>query len=134
MNQTKSVLLVEDDKIDVMTIRRIFKELNIQNPLTVASNGEEALDLLMQGSTQNFSVILLDLNMPRMSGIEFLTVVKSNDHFRHIPIVVLTTSNHEDDIQQAYDLSVEGYMVKPVDYDQFVEMMKNIHGYWTTSA
>ncbi|KAB2902401.1 MAG: response regulator [Anaerolineae bacterium] len=134
MNPTKSVLLVEDDKIDVMTIRRIFKELNIQNPLTVASNGEEALDLLMQGSTQNFSVILLDLNMPRMSGIEFLTVVKSNDHFRHIPIVVLTTSNHEDDIQQAYDLSVEGYMVKPVDYDQFVEMMKNIHGYWTTSA
>lgn len=134
MNQTKSVLLVEDDKIDVMTIRRIFKELNIQNPLTVASNGEEALDLLMQGSTQNFSVILLDLNMPRMSGIEFLTVVKSNDHFRHIPIVVLTTSNHEDDIQQAYELAVEGYMVKPVDYDQFVEMMKNIHGYWTTSA
>ncbi|MCL4876493.1 MAG: response regulator [Anaerolineae bacterium] len=134
MNQTKSVLLVEDDKIDVMTIRRIFKELNIQNPLTVASNGEEALDLLMQESTQNFSVILLDLNMPRMSGIEFLTVVKSNDHFRHIPIVVLTTSNHEDDIQQAYELAVEGYMVKPVDYDQFVEMMKNIHGYWTTSA
>lgn len=134
MNPTKSVLLVEDDKIDVMTIRRIFKELNIQNPLTVASNGEEALDLLMQGSTQNFSVILLDLNMPRMSGIEFLTVVKSNDHFRHIPIVVLTTSNHEDDIQQAYELAVEGYMVKPVDYDQFVEMMKNIHGYWTTSA
>lgn len=134
MNPTKSVLLVEDDKIDVMTIRRIFKELNIQNPLTVASNGEEALDLLMQGSTQNFSVILLDLNMPRMSGIEFLTVVKSNDHFRHIPIVVLTTSNHEDDIQQAYDLSVEGYMVKPVDYNQFVDMMKNIHGYWTTSA
>lgn len=134
MNQTKSVLLVEDDKIDVMTIRRIFKELKIQNPLTVASNGEEALDLLMQGRTQNFSVILLDLNMPRMSGIEFLAVVKSNDRFRHIPIVVLTTSNHEDDIQQAYDLSVEGYMVKPVDYDQFVEMMKNIHGYWTTSA
>lgn len=134
MNPTKSVLLVEDDKIDVMTIRRIFKELNIQNPLIVASNGEEALNLLMQGATPNFSVILLDLNMPRMSGIEFLTVVKSNDHFRHIPIVVLTTSNHEDDIQQAYALSVEGYMVKPVDYNQFVDMMKNIHGYWTTSA
>ncbi|MBZ0307501.1 MAG: response regulator [Anaerolineae bacterium] len=126
------VLLVEDDKIDVMTIQRIFRELHILNPLVVASNGEEALAYL-QGADR-VGVILLDLNMPRMSGLEFLAHVKADEKLKSIPVVVLTTSAHEEDIQRAYALSVAGYMVKPVDYAQFVDMMKNIHGYWTTSV
>ncbi len=134
MNHSQAVLLVEDDKIDVMTIQRIFRELNITNPLIVVSNGEEALAYLRGSDASSIGVILLDLNMPRMSGLEFLSHIKADEKLKSIPVVVLTTSAHEEDIQQAYALSVAGYMVKPVDYAQFVDMMKNFHGYWTTSV
>lgn len=134
MKHSQAVLLVEDDKIDVMTIQRIFKELKIANPLIVTTNGEEALAYLYASNSEAVGVILLDLNMPRMSGLEFLAQVKADEKLKSIPVVVLTTSAHEEDIQQAYALSVAGYMVKPVDYAQFVDMMKNFHGYWTSSV
>jgi CheY-like chemotaxis protein len=127
------ILLVEDDEVDVMTMRRALKDLHITNPLHVAGDGEAALELLRGGSVSRPCVILLDLNMPRMGGIEFLRVVKADASFRSIPVIVLTTSREESDRVETFQLSVAGYMIKPADYRQFVEVVRAIDLYWTLS-
>ena len=133
MRSKKSILLVEDDEVDVLTVRRALKDLKIGNQLAVAANGEEALVLLRDRAAARPALILLDLNMPRMSGLEFLGQVRSDGCARGIPIVVLTTSRQDRDIVQGFDHHVAGYMVKPVDYHQFVEVIKTIDQYWTIS-
>lgn len=132
MNQTAPVLLVEDDEVDILTVRRALKELRVQNPLVVTSNGEEALTWLYQSEGLTPTVILLDLNMPRMNGFEFLEQVKQQPPFSMIPVIVLTTSNQPEDRKRAFALAAAGYMVKPVDYHAFVELMQTIHIYWST--
>jgi len=127
------VLLVEDDSIDAMTVRRAFKDLNLVNKLSHRVNGEEALAYLEDPSEEAPCVILLDLNMPRMNGIEFLKVIKANEHLKRIPVIVLTTSNEERDVVESFRLSVAGYIVKPVDYQKFVEAIRTIDLYWTVS-
>ncbi len=133
MTQRRSILLVEDDRVDVMTVKRALKELKITNPLYVKSNGEEALNYLRNKDNQQPAIILLDLNMPRMNGIEFLEVVKQDNHLKKIPVIVLTTSKEEQDRVKSFNLSVAGYMLKPVDYTQFVEVIRTIHLYWMLS-
>ena len=133
MRSTKSVLLVEDDSIDAMTVRRAFKDLNLSNKLTHRVNGEEALAFLEDVGEEEPCVILLDLNMPRMNGIEFLKVIKENEQLKRIPVIVLTTSNEERDVVESFRLSVAGYIVKPVDYQKFVEAIRTIDLYWTVS-
>jgi len=133
MKLKKPILLVEDDEIDVMTIRRAVKILKITNAIHVASNGEDALAQLHNPDIASPCLILLDLNMPRMGGLEFLNVVKQDPIFRRIPIVVLTSSREEQDRIASFDKSVAGYMVKPVGDDQFIEVMKTIDLYWTLS-
>ena len=127
------ILLVEDDVVDVMTIQRAFKEINITNPVHVSGNGLEALDYLRNPQHPRPGIILLDLNMPKMNGIEFLQVVKKDNTFKSIPVVVLTTSKAEQDKVESFNLGVAGYMIKPVDYLQFVEVIKTINLYWTLS-
>jgi CheY-like chemotaxis protein len=129
----KPILLVEDDRVDVMTVKRALKELDISTPLKVTRNGEEALAYLREATNHKPSIILLDLNMPKMNGIEFLTIVKQDPALRRIPVVVLTTSKEEQDRVASFDLSVAGYMIKPVDYTQFVEIMRTIKNYWMLS-
>jgi CheY-like chemotaxis protein len=126
-------MLVEDDTIDAMTVRRAFRDLNVTNPLAHALNGEEALAYLQDSANERPCVILLDLNMPKMNGIEFLKVAKADLSLRRIPVVVLTTSNEERDIVDSFKLSVAGYIVKPVDYRKFVEAIQTIDLYWTLS-
>ena len=133
MKNAKSVLLVEDDAIDVMTVRRAFKDLKLTNALDHVTNGEEALEYLRRADRTLPCVILLDLNMPRMNGIEFLKVVKADPALKRIPVVVLTTSTEDGDIVNSYRLSVAGYIVKPVDYKKFVEAIRTIDLYWTIS-
>lgn len=133
MRNFKPILLVEDDSVDAMTIKRAFKDLKVLNPLVHTTNGEEALQYLRDKSNKKPCVILLDLNMPKMNGIEFLKVVKADDVLRKIPIVVLTTSKEESDIVDSFKLSVAGYIVKPVDYKKFVEAVRAIEVYWTLS-
>lgn len=133
MNPAKSILLVEDDRLDVMTIRRAFHELGINDPLTVVTDGEAALNYLKENPDSLPTLILLDLNMPRMSGLELLAILKADDCFKAIPVVMLTTSNQEDDIQGAYALSAAGYIVKPVDYQEFVQVMSLVHEYWNAN-
>ena len=133
MHSSKPVLLVEDDAVDAMTVRRAFKDLKILNPLVHSGNGEEALAYLRDLSNERPCVILLDLNMPKMNGVEFLKVAKADTDLRKIPVVVLTTSREEYDIVQSFQLSVAGYIVKPVDYKNFVETIRTIDLYWTLS-
>ena len=133
MRSAKTVLLVEDDAIDAMTVQRAFKDLKLTNPLAHVTNGEEALDYLKDPANPLPCVILLDLNMPRMNGVEFLRVVKGDPDLRRVPVVVLTTSTEDSDVIDSYRLCVAGYIVKPVDYKKFVEAIRTIDLYWTIS-
>lgn len=133
MKNVRPVLLVEDDSIDAMTVRRAFKDLKITNRLDHCLNGEEALAYLRDPKNPRPCVILLDLNMPRMNGIEFLRVAKADQHLKTIPVIVLTTSQEEQDVVESFKLHVAGYIVKPVDYKKFVEAIRTIDLYWTLS-
>jgi len=133
MKSDKPILLVEDDKVDAMTVKRALKEIKVSNELILANNGEEALEYLRDPQQENPCIILLDLNMPKMGGIELLHIIKKEDSLKKIPVVVLTTSRNEQDKVESFNLGVAGYMVKPVDYHQFVEVVKTIDLYWTLS-
>jgi len=129
----KPILLVEDDQVDVMTAKRALKEIRVTNPVVNRENGEDALQYLRDPASARPCIILLDLNMPIMNGIEFLQAVKHDALLKRIPVVVLTTSAEQQDITNSFDLGVAGYMAKPVDYRQFVEVMRTINAYWTIS-
>jgi len=131
MDGKKTILLVEDDKIDVQAVERSFKQLNITNPLEVRGNGEEALEYIKNDDRP--CLILLDLNMPKMGGIEFLEIVKADNDYKNIPVVVFTSSKEERDKVNSFNLGVAGYIVKPPDYKKFVEVVKQIQMYWTLS-
>jgi CheY-like chemotaxis protein len=133
MRGNKPILLVEDDKVDAMTVKRALKEIHVANRVETAGNGEEALEYLRDKDKEEPCIILLDLNMPRMNGIEFLREAKQNGSLKMIPVVVLTTSREEQDKVESFKLSVAGYMIKPVDYQQFVDVIKTINIYWTLS-
>ncbi len=133
MKSKKPLLLVEDDRVDVMTIQRALKEIKITNIMNTVKNGEEALAFLRDPQNPQPCVILLDLNMPRMNGIEFLRVAKKDEALKIVPVVVLTTSKEEQDKLESFKLGVAGYMLKPVDYKQFVEVIRAIDLYWTLS-
>lgn len=133
MRTLKLVLLVEDDQVDAMTVKRAFKDLKVLNPLIHKLNGEEALEYLRGEGSLKPCVILLDLNMPKMNGIEFLKIAKADDELKKIPVIVLTTSKSDEDRVESFGLSVAGYMIKPTDYIKFVEIIRVINLYWTLS-
>ncbi|MBA2686840.1 MAG: response regulator [Gemmatimonadaceae bacterium] len=127
-----NLLIVEDDEVDVMNIQRAFEKNKIANPLFIAGNGLEALELLRGGTIpKERRIILLDLNMPKMNGIEFLKALRADDDLRATPVVVLTTSNDEKDKIEAYNLNVAGYLLKPVTFSNFCEVMAALNKYWT---
>ena len=133
-----NILLVEDDELDVMNVQRAFKKNNVLNPLYTASNGLEALEVLrgQRGSPpmpRERRLILLDLNMPRMGGIEFLREVRADPDLKHITVVILTTSDEERDKVEAYNLNVAGYILKPVTLLAFVEIMAALNKYWSVN-
>lgn len=129
----KAILLVEDDQVDAMTVRRALKELHVTNRLEHVENGEDALAFLSDKAKDTPCLILLDLNMPIMNGIEFLEAIKADAELKCIPVVVLTTSDEQKDKLESFKLGVAGYMRKPVDYKQFVEIIRTIDAYWTIS-
>ncbi len=133
MRNGRPILLVEDDRVDVMTVKRAMRDLHITNTLSIVPNGEEALAFLRNPGNAKPCIILLDLNMPRMGGIEFLRVAKGDDDLKSIPVVVLTTSQEDQDKTDSFDLCVAGYLVKPPEYKQFVEVVRAVHLYWTSS-
>ena len=129
---TLNILLVEDDDVDVMTVRRAFEKAHILNPLYVASNGIEALEKLRSGEIPNERrLVLLDLNMPRMNGIEFLRELRKDPALCQTAVVVLTTSTMDRDKFDAYGMNIAGYLVKPVTFDAFCDLMVTLNKYWT---
>ncbi|MBU2595130.1 MAG: response regulator [Candidatus Edwardsbacteria bacterium] len=140
MRNNIPVLLVDDDQVDIMTVQRAFKVNNIINPLYIVGNGKEALDYLKHKEKYdepNISptpgIILLDLNMPVMNGIELLRIVKADKDLKKIPVIVLTTSKEENDRVDSFNLSVAGYIIKPVEFEKFVEAVRVLKLYWTLS-
>lgn len=131
MRNSKPVLLAEDDIVDAMTVERALGDLEISNQLIHKINGEEALEYLRSDSNEKPCVILMDLNMPKMNGLEFLRLIKADETLKEIPIIVLTTSNEEQDIDESFKLGAAGYMVKPVDYKEFLEKIRVIDSYCT---
>lgn len=116
-----------------MTVKRAFRDLKVSNQLIIQENGIEGLEYLRNKDNERPCIILLDINMPKMNGIEFLQVTKNDDDLCHIPTVVLTTSKEEQDRLDSFKFGVSGFMVKPVDYKQFVDTLKAIQLYWTIS-
>lgn len=133
MHRKKPILLAEDNRVDVMAVRRALKELKVMNRLDVVGNGEEALKFLRDPKNERPCMIILDLNMPQMDGIEFLKVAKKDKKLKIIPVVVLTSFKEEREKVRSLHLGMAGYMLKPVDCEQFVEVMRTIDLYWTLS-
>jgi CheY-like chemotaxis protein len=129
----KPILLVEDDQVDMMTVIRALKQVHVPNKVVHLENGEDALNYLRDNDNDKPCIILLDLNMPIMNGIEFLQTAKDDEQLRRIPVVVLTTSVEQQDKLESFNFGVAGYMAKPVDYGQFVEVIRSINAYWTIS-
>ncbi len=128
-----SIMLVEDDEVDVMNLKRAFKKNNITNPLYLAGNGLEALDLLRKCGTEDMplpKIILLDLNMPKMNGIEFLKELRKDEKLHGLSVFVMTTSNKDNDIIDAYNLNVAGYILKPLSMDKFMNAVAALSNYW----
>ena len=137
IDESMPILLVEDDYNDVLLIQRAFRKAEIQPPISIVSDGDEAISYLsrkgMYANTQRFPVpllVLLDLKLPRRSGLEVLAWVREQPELRRLLVVVLTSSQEDSDLSQAYDLGANSYLVKPINFQDFVELVKLIDAYW----
>jgi CheY-like chemotaxis protein len=130
MAMLKPILLVEDDLVDASTAKQALADLRVKNPIIHKTDGEEALDYCRNPENTAPAMILLDLNMPKISGVELLQIIKKDPLFQHIPVVVLTVSKYEQDKIDTFDLGVAGYVIKAVDYDDFLRGMDIIVRYW----
>jgi CheY-like chemotaxis protein len=128
-----TILLVEDDEVDVMNVKRAFKKNNISNKLIVAQNGIEALTVLRSNTSENPrpKIVLLDLNMPKMGGIEFLKEIRQDPELSSLSVFVMTTSNEDSDKIEAFNLNVAGYILKPLSMDRFISAVSTLNSYWT---
>jgi CheY-like chemotaxis protein len=134
MSNPVNILLVEDDEVDIMNVQRAFRKNKINNPLYVVRNGIEALDALKGRNPELViplpRIILLDINMPKMGGIEFLSEMRQHPELRSISVFVMTTSNEESDKVAAYSLNVAGYILKPLSFEGFANAVSILHHYW----
>jgi chemotaxis family two-component system response regulator Rcp1 len=130
------ILVVEDSPSDVRLLQEAFREIELEHCLNVVGNGEEGLAFLKQEGIYQHAprpdLILLDLNLPRMNGREFLAEIKGSSEFRRIPVVVMTSSGAEEDIIRSYDLHANCFITKPVDLDQFIKIIQSIEQFWLT--
>ena len=137
MNSTKAILLVEDNPSDADLTRRALAKGHISNELVVAEDGQEALDYLRgegaytgRATSETPLVILLDLKLPKVSGLEVLRLIRADARLRRVPVVILTSSKEEEDVGAGYDLGVNSYVRKPVDFKEFQAAIANLGLYW----
>ena len=130
MTEKLRVLLIEDNLIEIMKMQRTIPLLKLDHVVNEAKNADEALAFL-EDKNNLPDIILLDLNMPKISGIEFLSMLKNNDDYKHIPTIILTTSNNEKDLLECYKIGVSGYILKPLKYDDYVQKIKTVLEYWS---
>ncbi len=131
MATLKPILIVEDDVVDASTVKQALQDLRVKNPVVHKSDGEEALAYLREQTSQTPALMLLDLNMPKISGVELLQIIKADSRLMHVPVVVLTVSKYEQDKLDTFNLGVAGYVIKAVDYDEFLRAMDIIIRYWS---
>jgi CheY-like chemotaxis protein len=125
-------LLIDDDEIERLKFARVLDKNGYSHKVVEAKNGEEALDILVQKNQQP-DIIFLDLNMPKMNGIEFLKHLKSDPILQYIPVIILSTSNNHRDVKQAYEIGIAGYIVKPLKYEEYIHKIKCLIDYWTVN-
>ena len=130
MDKKLNILLIEDDMIEIMKLNRTVSKLSLNHNIVEANNGEEALDILQNKDTLP-DIILLDLNMPKINGIEFLRILKSDDVLKYLPTVILTTSNNQKDLLECYKIGVSGYVLKPLKYEDYVSKIEKVLAYWS---
>ena len=130
MNNNLTILLIEDDMIEVMKLNRTISKLEYPHKIIEAKNGEEALSILYKKDRLP-DIILLDLNMPKLNGIEFLSILKNDSELRYIPTIILTTSNNRKDVLECYKIGVAGYVIKPLKFSDYVELIKRVLDYWS---
>ena len=132
MTKSLNILLIEDDAIEVMKFNRVLKTLNLNHKIIEANNGEEAIDVL---KTKEIipDIIILDLNMPKLSGIEFLSILKNDDVLKYIPSIILTTSSNHKDMLECYKIGIAGYVLKPLKYEDYVDRVKKMLEYWSVT-
>jgi two-component system response regulator len=130
--KNKAILLIEDNPDDVILTQRAFKKNNITNELVVVNDGVQALDLLLGPDSDGVlpTLILLDLNLPKISGLELLKRIRADERTRRLPVVVLTSSKEDQDIMASYNLGANSYVRKPVSFDEFVEATRQLGLYW----
>ena len=131
MNKLQPILLVEDDQVDIMTVKRAFKELSVRNELVITNHGEQALAYLNAPEKGLPCVILLDINMPKMNGLECLEILKQHSVFKNIPVIMLTSSKEQQDVDKSFEQGISGYILKPVDYQQFLSSIQVLNSFWT---
>jgi CheY-like chemotaxis protein len=130
--QSLNILLIEDDAIEVMKFNRVLSTLNFKHKIIEASNGEEALKILDKRDIIP-DIIILDLNMPRINGIEFLKILKADSYLKYIPAIILTTSNNHRDVLECYKIGIAGYVLKPLKYEDYLERIRKTLEYWSTN-
>ncbi len=127
-----NILLIEDDLIEVMKLKRTVSKLELKHSIKEAKNGEEALTFLRSGEKLP-DIILLDLNMPRMNGIEFLNILKADEIFQYLPTVILTTSENRADLLKCYQAGIAGYVIKPLKYEDYEYKLNAVLKYWSVN-
>ncbi len=128
--QSLNILLIEDDAIEVMKFNRVLSTLNFKHKIIEANNGEEALAILEKKEIIP-DIIILDLNMPRINGIEFLKILKADSYLKYIPAIILTTSNNHRDVLECYKIGIAGYVLKPLKYEDYLDRIKKTLEYWS---
>jgi CheY-like chemotaxis protein len=132
MQKSLNILLIEDDAIEVMKFNRVLSTLNMNHKIIEANNGEEALTVLKEKDIIP-DIIILDLNMPRINGVEFLKILKNDEYLKYIPSIILTTSNNHKDVLECYKIGIAGYVLKPLKYENYVERIRKMLEYWSTN-
>ncbi|AXT62726.1 response regulator [Aquimarina sp. AD10] len=125
-------LLIEDDEIERLKFARVLQKNGYNHNLIEKENGEEALKFL-ESKEQLPDIIFLDLNMPKMNGLEFLKLLKSNSSLKYTPVVILSTSNNHNDLKESYEIGIAGYIVKPLKYDDYAHKIKCLVEYWSVN-
>jgi CheY-like chemotaxis protein len=132
MQKALKILFIEDDTIEIIKFNRVLKTLGLNHIIIEAENGEDALVILKEKQTIP-DIIVLDLNMPKLNGIEFLRIIKNDAMLKYIPAIILTTSNNHKDILECYKIGIAGYMLKPLKYEEYLDRIQKLVAYWTTN-
>ena len=132
MENVLKILLVEDNLIEIMKMKRTISLLKLKHSLSEAKNGEEALQFL-ENKANIPDIILLDLNMAKINGIEFLRIIKADDDLKHIPTIILTTSSNQKDLLECYRTGMSGYVLKPLKYEDYVKKIETVLAYWSVN-